>query len=166
MSYDIRLNRFSDEPASEQQVEAAFEVLTCYGARRSERADRFSVQWEDGSGFTMFSKSLSERPVRFYALLNPLGDLSQKFCDFIYQFATAIDCTICPDVIPPLTVVIHSGIVGRLPPALTASTVVQVNSAVALRNVLAPSYYRWRGITQDLARRLDESISGDPAGGA
>lgn len=73
MSYDIRLNTFSDEPASEQQLVAAFEVLTRYGAQPFERADGFSARWEDGSGFTMFSECLSQRPVRFYALRNPLG---------------------------------------------------------------------------------------------
>lgn len=157
MSYDLRLNRFSKEPASEQQLQAAFGVLTRYRGQPFERADGFSVRWEDGSGFTMFSKSLSERPVVFYAVWNPLGDLSQRFCDFTYDFATAMDCAVYPDVTPPLTLVVHSAIVERLPQTARAKSVVRASSAVALRNALAPSYYGWRGMVEDVARQLNEA---------
>jgi hypothetical protein len=159
MSYDIRLYRYSEEPISGQQLDDALDVLARYGAWRYEQANAFSVRWEDGCGLAIYSESLQKQSESFSALLVPLGNLSQRFCDFTHDFALATECAICPDVIPPLTVVVHSAMVARLPDAVTTKQkVIRASSGHTVRNALAESYSTWREGLLHAARQLNEHL--------
>ena len=83
----------------------------------------------------MYSKSLRERPVNFHALLCPLGNLSQRFCDFLFDFASAIDCAISPDTIPRFTVVVHAATIARLPESvMSKQKVIRASNGSEIRN--------------------------------
>src|SRR5258706_4228523 len=109
MSYDIRLSVFRHDPLSDQQVREAQAVLDRYEARPFEQSDGFSVRWDDGNGLAMYCRPLGETSSPFSALLCPLGDLDQRFCDFTYDFSLAVGCAIRPDVVPPLVLVLNRG---------------------------------------------------------
>src|SRR5690349_18222376 len=105
MSYDIYLDSFATNPASEAQIEAACAVIRRYGAHVSEQSwDWYYARWNDGSGFALHTRALlyEEEANPFHALLNPLGGLTQRFCDFTYAFACAIDCAIRVDSLPQI----------------------------------------------------------------
>lgn len=87
MSFDIHLNIFSPEYVWAERFDEALAILERYGARASEQYHCFSVRWEDGSGLAIYSRSLFDSSRDFSALLTPLGGLSQRFCDFTYDFA-------------------------------------------------------------------------------
>jgi hypothetical protein len=121
MSYDIGLNTYSDEPLSDEQHNDALAILERYGAGPLERADGFSVRWDDGTGLVMYCKSFAEPPTPLSALLCPLDGLSERFCDFIYDFAFATRCAIRADVIPPVTLIVHPAILADLPQTVAAT---------------------------------------------
>lgn len=155
MSYDVKLIDLSHEPLPNDRHANLVAVLDRYGARQSENYDCYSVRWDDGTGFTLFSRALFECGRPMHALLSPLGGLSQRFCDFVYDFASVAGCVIRPDVIPPLTLVAHPA---HLPESLAADgDAIRVSSGSAVLGALAPSYDGWRSQLRDVARQLDEA---------
>lgn len=166
MSFDIHLNIFSPDYVWAERFDGALAILDRYGARASEQYHSFSVRWEDGSGLAIYSRSLFDSSREFSALLTPLGGLSQRFCDFTYDFAFAVGCAICVDVIPPLTLTIHPAMTPELPVRRRDAKGVRVSSGNAVRNALSDSYNGWCGLGQDRVRQLNKSNRGGPAGGA
>ena len=166
MSFDINLNIFSPDYAWAERFGEALVILDRYRACANERYHCYSVRWEDGSGLAIYSRSLFDPSADFSALLTPLGGLSQRFCDFTYDFAFAVGCAICPDVIPPLTLAVHPAMISEVPAEQRDAKVVRVSSGIAVRNALADSYNGWRGALQDAVRELNERSRGGPVGGA
>jgi hypothetical protein len=132
----------------------AFAVLVEYDALASSRYHCHSARWEDGSGFSLYSRALFDASEDFSGLLNPLGDLADKFCRFTYDFANATGCVIRPGILPRITLVVHTPMIANLPPNLIArEKVIRVSSYHAVRNALEPSYLAWRN---ELSRLVDE----------
>jgi hypothetical protein len=144
MSFDIRLNIFSTGYAWCERFDEALAILERYGARASEQSHSYSVRWDDGSGLAIYSRSLFDSAGDFSALLTPLGGLSQRFCDFTYDFALTVGCAICPDVIPPLTLAVHPAIISELS-LRRDERVVRVSSGIAVRNALAEWFRSGKG---------------------
>jgi len=104
----------------------------------------------------MYCRSLGETSLSFGALLCPLGDLSQRFCDFTYEIAFATGCAICPDVIPPLILEVCPG--GLTKAVRESARVVRISSGFAVRNALAESYGVWRNRLVQAARDLNDAV--------
>jgi hypothetical protein len=164
MSYDIDLKTFTAEPLLPKRLEGALAILARYGARsEGPRFHSHSVRWDDGSGFAIYSQSLFDDSVPFNALLTPLGGLSPRFCDFAYEFASEVGCAICPDVIPPLVLLVPSALPGPSPDQVRAkSKVIRVSNGPSVHRALAESYQGWRNLLHDAARQINEAFQRDP----
>ena len=158
MSFDVFLNDPTGQPLAHPVRAEALSVLDRYGARPFDTGDGFSVRWDDGTGFALHSRSFGGRPGPFHALLSPLGGLGRRFCDFVYEFALATRCTISPDVIPPLTLVVSpDGTEHRTRGPSKAPTVVRVSSGHDVRNALRPGYTQWRDLLEETAGRPNKA---------
>jgi len=160
MSYDIDLNTYSEAPVSPERLSAARAIISRYGGQPVKSFHCFSVRWDDGSGFSLHARALFDESLPFSGLLSPLGGLSRRFCDFAYEFASAIGCTISPDVIPPFVLVVHSAILTAIPETVQArSKVIQVSDGLAVHDALSKSYQGWRTLLHDTARQLNEAFA-------
>src|SRR4051812_42322950 len=100
MSYDIDLIDLSEAPLGDDRCVELVAVLERYGAKRADTADAYSVRWADGTGLSLYSGALFQQGLAMSGLLSPLGGLSERFCEFVYDFASASGCVARPDVIP------------------------------------------------------------------
>ena len=164
MSYDVDLKTFTTEPLSPERREGALATLARYGARsEGPRFHCHSVRWPDGSGFAIYCRSLFDNSIPFGALLTPLGGLSPRFCDFVYEFASEVGCAICPDVIPPLILVVQPDHTAPVPDEVLAKVkVIQVSDGPSVRRALAESYQGWRNLLHDTARQINGAFHQDP----
>jgi len=141
MGRDIWLSRFHTFVASEQ-ARAAREVIERYGpAHYSDESHCYSIRREDDTGYSMHTRSRIDEtwvndPIPFHGLLSPLGGISQRFCDFTYELALALECSVRPDVLPPLALIIFPSMAEWIRSFQPNSRIARISSGIALGNAL------------------------------
>ena len=160
MSYDIDLIDLCETPLDDDRCAELVAVLNRYGAKQADTADAYSVRWADGTGLSLYSTALFQHGLPTAGLLSPLGGLSERFCDFLYDFARASGCVARPDVIPRFILVTHPA---HLPESFaTDLRIARVSSGRAVLAALSPSYDGWRNQVRDAARQLNDALLHEP----